>query len=471
MAKNDTDDVLDFINSLPDSKSGTPRPTNGAEEKGEDLLEFLDELAALDKPKTPSKSKSFEPKKKDDESGSRVGSRTTAESLKVTKTGEQAGLAASGSGAATGDAEKASTSSTQNDIDAAKGTEHSPGADAQAPELIGSISSWWSKEGSSKVSLLWGSFTSNAERLSEQTYQLASSTTNQINQQRQRLLAELGIDNEHVVGLASKLNSVLVNMSQQIADGLAGPSDELLNVLLVHDLYNIRQLDRLCQDKFSQVTGQVEGGIKVNVSNFNHRDDSANTDFNMFHGKVIDGEKLCFANLESSIKDYVKVMKVEEEARKSANEETGRKEGLDGKSEEEKTARGKDGNDNDDSQAPSASPEVNSSNIFISIQPISTGTTAEPGERKTGPILIEASNSDSFSFTLILKDITNDITVITKTQPFPVRWSRWVCGDYKEFADLEEIDPSEWVRDWIGEGLGLAFGVVAQEYVVKRMGY
>jgi hypothetical protein len=432
MPKNDTDDVLDFINSLPDSKSGTPRPVNGQEEKGEDLLEFLDELAAQEKPKNATKSKSFEPKKKEDEPKGKEASAKTEKQEKVQKN------------------EKPPASESNKSQDPAATEAQVDDGRSETPEIIGSITNWWSTEGSLKVSLFWGSLTSNAEKLGEQTYQLASSTTNQINQQRQRLLSELGIDpNANIVGLTSRLNSVLVSMSQQIAQGLAGESDELLNVLLIHDLYNIKYLDRLCQDKFSHVTGQVEGGISVNVSNFNHRDDASATDFNMFYGKIIDGEKLCFANLESSIKDYVKVMKVDEEARKNVEEET-------------KNA----GND----ETPEA-PTVNSSNIFVSIQPISSGSTSESEEKKEGPILIEANNSDSFLFTLILKDITNDITIITKTQPFPLRWSRWVCGEFQEFAELEEIDPSEWVKDWIGDGLGLAFGVLAQEYVVKRMGY
>lgn len=432
MPKNDTDDVLDFINSLPDSKSGTPRPVNGQEEKGEDLLEFLDELAAQEKPKNATKSKSFEPKKKEDEPKRKEASAKTEKQEKVQKS------------------ENPPASESNKSQDPAATEAQVDDGRSETPEIIGSITNWWSTEGSLKVSLFWGSLTSNAEKLGEQTYQLASSTTNQINQQRQRLLSELGIDpNANIVGLTSRLNSVLVSMSQQIAQGLAGESDELLNVLLIHDLYNIKYLDRLCQDKFSHVTGQVEGGISVNVSNFNHRDDASATDFNMFYGKIIDGEKLCFANLESSIKDYVKVMKVDEEARKNVEEET-------------KNA----GND----ETPEA-PTVNSSNIFVSIQPISSGSTSESEEKKEGPILIEANNSDSFLFTLILKDITNDITIITKTQPFPLRWSRWVCGEFQEFAELEEIDPSEWVKDWIGDGLGLAFGVLAQEYVVKRMGY
>ena len=194
MPKNDTDDVLDFINSLPDSKSGTPRPVNGQEEKGEDLLEFLDELAAQDKPKNPTKSKSFEPKKKEDEPKGREASNKLEKQEKPKKI-----------------AEKPSVSDSNNPSDSTKVDTKVDDGNSETPEIIGSITNWWSTEGSLKVSLFWGSLTSNAEKLGEQTYQLASTTTNQINQQRQRLLSELGIDpHTNIVGLTSRLNSALV---------------------------------------------------------------------------------------------------------------------------------------------------------------------------------------------------------------------------------------------------------------------
>ena len=49
------DDVLDFINSLPDSKPSTPKPTNNQKatnssgDNKEDLFEFLDELEEHEK--------------------------------------------------------------------------------------------------------------------------------------------------------------------------------------------------------------------------------------------------------------------------------------------------------------------------------------------------------------------------------------------------------------------------------------
>ena len=73
-----------------------------------------------------------------------------------------------------------------------------------------------------------------------------------------------------------------------------------------------------------------------------------------------------------------------------------------------------------------------------------------------------------------MKDISNDITIITKSQPMPLRWAQWLDGEKLkslEASDEEEsVDPKEWVKDWIKQSLNLSIGVLAQEYVIKRMG-
>lgn len=402
--KADTDDVLDFINSLPDSKSGSPRPPQEKTENKEELFEFLDEL-------TTNKSKSkFEPSKTKTEK--QVEPEKKQEKEKV---------------------EEEEIKSANEEL------EINP---------IGSITNWWQNEGSSKVSSLWGTITSNAQSLGETTYQIASSTSNQLSQQRQNFLQEnftgKFIDNDQILSISNRLNGVLISMSQQIKEGLIDDDDELLNILLIYDFHNFNHLDKLCSDKFNKVMNQVEGGIRVSVNNFNEKakeQDRAFINFNLFQGKIIDGEKLCFANLDGSIKDYTHFLKLEEQSKKIEGEEEG--EGHDLK-------------------------QINKSNIFVSIQAINKD--GQDGNKDA--IYIEANNSESFHFLLILKDITNDITIITKTQSFPLKWSKWLNG---EFEDVEkqfsaDIQPNEWVQDWIKDGLSLSFAVLAQEYVIKRMG-
>lgn len=432
MSKKDTDDVLDFINSLPDSSPGTPVPKKDKAEGSEDFLEFLDELSAHEKTKPGNSKSKFEPKKRDD---------TKKE-----------------------DEKKVSTESdAQNEEQNAQNDAQNP-EDAEEPEddvidPIALISSWWNTEGSSKVSSLWGSITQNAHQLGETTYQIASSTSQQLSHQRQKLLKESSgvVETEQILQISSRLNQILTTMSQQIKDGLIDKEDELLNVMLVYDLNNVDYLDRVCAAKFNKVMGQVEGGIKVTVNNFNHKHEQRESglryyNLDMFHGKMIDGEKLCFANLDSSIKDYTKITDLEQ-------------------AELEKEKEG---------QEAEAAVEINKSHVFIAIQPITTGLAekAPELEEQSGPILVETNNSDSFAFTMILKDITNNITIVTKSQPFPLRWARWVAGEREDIDRIfgsseggdEGVDPSEWVKEWIRDGLGLSFAVMAQEYVTKRMG-
>lgn len=462
MSRKDTDDVLDFINSLPDSKSGTPTQKKKSTESSDDFLEFLDELSAHEKTAKPvgaSKAK-FEPRKRDDlkKKDDLDVLAKSAESSPLAKKQASAEPTVVGSAPTKVESHSEYTGSETSGAETGTDPDRSQGGDEEGViDPIASISSWWNTEGSTKVSSLWGSLTSNAHQLGESTFQLASNTSQQLSHQRQKLIQEhSGVaEREQILHITDRLNSILTTMSQQIKDGLIDKEDELLNILLVYDLNNVAFLDRVCAQKFNKVMSQVEGGIKVTVNNFNHKHeqqelDQRYYDLGMFYGKSIDGEKLCFANLESSIKDYLKITEAES------------KEEIEGE------------------EAPQEEHTINKSNVFIAIQPISTGSAAPDGSKTetSGTSLIEATNSDSFAFTMILKDISNNITIVSKSQPFPLRWARWVAGERADVdavfgvagEDEEAVDPSEWVKDWLKDGLALSFAVLAQEYVTKRMG-
>lgn len=463
MSRNDTDDVLDFINSLPESNRGTPKPAPSAD-TGDDLLDFLDELSAHEKAAKPTGSSrgKFEPKKKEDQS------RETLEIAALQKSSSHSPESPADAGASTpGNNVTGSLASADTGIvekerlsqNLVPDEKHSPSTSSGEPvDPLASISSWWSSEGSSKVTSLWGSLTSNAHQIGETTFQIASNTSQQLNHHRHKLIAEHGNNaSEQQIGhITNRLNLILSSMSQQIKDGLIDKEDELLNIMLVHDLAHVDYLDSICAQKFNKVMGQVEGGIKVTVNSFNHKhDDDTSLQFyelDMFHGKAIDGEKLCFANLESSIKDYVTATTPEQsDAQKPTSDQEQHANEL-----EDETHH------------------INKSNIFIAIQPITT-STGDKTRESAGLSIIEGNNPDSFSFTIILKDVTNNITIISKTQPFPLRWVRWVSGDRGDIdavfgAEDDSVDASAWVKEWLKDGLALGFGVVAQEYVTKRMG-
>ncbi|KAG7664052.1 uncharacterized protein J8A68_002430 [[Candida] subhashii] len=439
------DDVLDFINSLPDSKPSTPKlpigkkssdfdntsisssGTTKKEENPEDLLDFLDELAQHEK-KRPTKR--LEPKKTDTISATPPHPQAPADATPSAT--DVVGSTDATTGPSSSDTSKSDDGHTTNDA----------GAELEIGDPISSITNWWSTQGSNKVSSLWGSITTNAEKITEQTYQLASTTTNRINQERQQI---------DTADISNKLNSMILNVGQSIKQGILeelGDVNEVLNIFVVCDLYNLSYLDRIVNEKFSQVMKQVEGGVRVAVHQFNSHSTSqepSNTTLNLFYGKLIDGEKLCFANLESSIKDYRRLQAAN--APKQDNE----------------------------AQQPAEEDEelVNTSNIFISIQPICTKSDSSKSTTTDSTTVIEGTNPDSFSFTIIFKDITNDISIITKSQAFPLRWASWLDGDDLSIMGEEpegEVDPREWVSGWIKDGLALSLGVVAQEYVIKRMG-
>lgn len=396
------DDVLDFINSLPDSKAGTPVP-----EGKEDIMEFLDELEAHEKrpQKLEPKAKSTNPKLVE-----KTGDEDPAKQQEKEKDQEQ-------------------------EIKSAQPESEIKSANSELEiDPINSITNWWNKEGSNAVSNIWGSITNNATNISETTYQLASNTTNQLNLRRQEFLKDQEINGEKTFEQISSITQRLNGILSDISETIMGNEDELLNIITVQD-FELSYLPDLISKNFGKVMNQVEGGIKIQVNDFNHKRDPDN-ELNLFVGKLIDGEKLCVANLENSINNFNKVMEFEKNENTEINEKL---------------------------------KSINRSNIFISILPINMESFKTDND--SSEIVIDQNNSSSFQFILVLRDITNNIVIKTKTQAFPLIWSNWLIGKQNDaFVDYD-IDPKEWVKGWIRDGLNLSIGIISQQYVIKRMGF
>lgn len=311
---------------------------------------------------------------------------------------------------------------------------------------ITSISKWWSTSGSATVSNFWN-----------KTTEQASSITTKLTQEQ--------------LDLSSKLSAgAITELARNLQKMVAGETDEVLRIHLVHDLVNFSQLQYNVEQKFDQVlSSQVQGGIRIFVDQWGHphksgsgKDDSLTRTttqhkLNIFSGKIADGEKLAFANLDNAIKLFDKAheeyMKQQKESQDHSEDDSNAKDRI--------------------------------SDIFMSILPI-----AVPGNhaKAAGDIITtDAVHAGNFSFTIILKDISNDVSTITRSQGFPMKWVGWLEGesDWKpkrewetsksandEDEDDEEIvDPGDWVREWIEDGLTLSLGVVAQNYVIERMGF
>lgn len=453
LEKTEADDVLDFINSLPDTKpvSGSGNSagakTTGGDKKGgkkdEELFDFLEELEQQSKTPTTK----FEPKKNN-------GSVNNVEEKKL--------MSSTASTPRLGTPKLGGSTSGTNGIKKAEGVSNvavaepvTPPPQAQVQELrtesgndelaidpIASLSSWWSKEGSDTILSFWTTMASKAEKVGETTFQLASETTNQLNQKRQQYLLE-----NHKVEIG--------NLILKFANGLIKENDELLDIHLTYDFTDdLDYLTSLVYDSFSLAMSQVEGDIAVNVGSNHNRNPESNADA-MFFGKLIDGEKLCNANLESSMKEILKTNKKLKEEKAAHAAESESTEG---------------GGEQDDFK-------ISRSDIFVAIQPVTTRLEDKPPvkndeEETNDEVIIDALNNESFSFIVMMRDISNSITIRSKTQAFPYKWFKWLNGNIgNEFEQLEGIDPREWVNDWIKDGLRLTFGVMAQEYVIKRMGF
>lgn len=375
--------------------------------------------------------------------------------------------------------------------------------DSPLNDPITSFTNWWSKSGSDKVSKIWN-----------KTQEQASQFRDKLIEKNDTMLPVVNLSN-----LKNNLNTNnLLNLTDQITKNLTkivvGDTEEVLRIHLVHDLINLSYLQYYVEEKFDQVmSSQVEGGIRIFVdewgkpnNNTINKDNNGNADsndhtsnnnnnndtnesrlkkinLNLFQGKINDGDKLAFANLDNSIKLFNKSHEaILQQQRKNQIED------------------GSNSNSNTNN---------NISDIFISILPISIPSINynnnnantkindyDDDDDKNDDIIktIDATSPNNFHFTVVLKDISNDITCIARSQSFPLKWLHWLQGskiqtvaiekgdsedndeENMNDADNEEeeemvVDPSEWVQQWIEDGIALVIGVLAQNYVIERMGF
>ena len=441
--KLETDEFMEFLDNLPEGTATKGKDASGPTENKEDIMKFLDDLEKDTK-------KEEVPAEKD------VKKETKKEEVPVEEPKETPAPAAESKKEVSAAEETTATEPTTTQQD-----------EEPLDDPITSISNWWSSSGANTVSSLW------------------NKTTEQATQLKNRLAQEQAALPLPIPPINSVTISELAKSLQKI---VVGETEEVLRIHLVHDLVNYSYLQYHVEQRFDQVlSDQVQGGIRIFVDEWGkpNKDVSSNatsTDthvlnsddignngnvsivrnpvpvkrqLNVFDGKLTDGEKLAFANLDDAVKLFNK-----------AHEEVVRQ--------QEAT-----GNNDEKSQD-----NANISDIFISIVPVAIPTVGDSKDKIT---TTDASQPGNFSFTIVLKDITNDITSTTRSQGFPSKWIHWLEGgsvlrkdkeqetekkDEEDGDDEEEqVDPSEWVQDWIEDGISLVLGVVAQNYVVERMGF
>ncbi|SCU96309.1 LAFA_0G05644g1_1 [Lachancea sp. 'fantastica'] len=448
----EADDVLDFLDSLPERKKKDAKSTKketkttSQDPKNDtEILDFLDELEqsnlGLKRDKQSGKEESTSKHKP---SGSK-----TSQSDNAQETVHN-------------DTEPRSTTTPESPVANAPveanigpQSQKSESSEEQLHDPITSISNWWSSSGSATVNSFF------------------SKTAEQANQLKDRLAHEQqGITSRlQTTSLASKINSATISsLAKNLSRIVVGETDEVLRVHLVHSLVNYPLLSYHVEQQFDSVlSSQVQGGVRIFVDEWDHPAENQESlhdgkrHLNMFVGKVADGEKLAYANLNHAIKLFTKA---KEELAKQRTETE----------------------DVEDEPAQ----EQSISDVFISILPIAVPEKAKASEIST----TDPTSPGNFAFTIVLKDIRNDFTSITRSQGFPQRWAEWLEGtsELKSKQDAiqdreskkdngertestegteitEDVDASEWVKEWVEDGLSLAFGVVAQNYVIDRMGF
>ncbi|GMM28910.1 Mtc1 protein [Martiniozyma asiatica (nom. inval.)] len=221
--------------------------------------------------------------------------------------------------------------------------------------------------------------------------------------------------------------------------------DEILEIVFVHDM-NVEisnSFKDIIKNTFEDVMSeQVEGRIQVKIVETAPSGSQEDLNWNLFSGKGTDVEKLSKANIDAEIK-----------LRSNSNLQT-----------HEPIESTADGN----------SHKAAKSFIYINLIP---WTCAKDINKPLDSIKMDESlsshSSNSFTFLCSLIDISHDITLTSHSQPMPLKWAQWNQNIYneKELNDLEFIDPKEWVSKWIMGSLVGVVGTVAQSYIIRRMGY
>lgn len=295
-------------------------------------------------------------------------------------------------------------------------------------------------------------------------------------------------------GTGTDLRSKGLSSFTSIISHIAPPisAHERLQIHTTHDILNYPSLDPLIYSTFSRVMSQVEGGDLLVIQRGTESRGRSSSELPGYRGGVLgtsgtaawsdgpwwrdeggkrslgavpglkEGTRLARVQAESYAKDFFDRKGGVEEAAKRATEEL------------------------------SETNPVRSSDIFLAIQAITytidkdlfaedSQTAAKDKDASSNIISPEDSSDDLVVFAIYLFDPLHSISFRSLSQPFPQKWSDWLDAEPSsvegtlpdsilEIIQSGGVDPREWVAEWMEEILSTAVGVVAQQYVAKRMG-
>ncbi|KAK3676581.1 hypothetical protein LTR78_003355 [Recurvomyces mirabilis] len=306
--------------------------------------------------------------------------------------------------------------------------------------------------------------------------------------------------------LSSRALPTFTNLLQHIAPPIS--AHERLQIHTTHDIQNYPSLDPLIYSTFSRIMSQVEGGDLMVIQRGTEnktRSRTATSEPHGYRGGVLgssgpsgwtDGpwwrEEHVRRDLGvvEGLKEGSRLARVSAEA--YAREFFDRRGGVEGAA---KTA----------AESLTEMNPTRSSDIFLAIQAVgyardggmfAGGPAGEERKREKGPPSAEGDEEEEeeeevVTFAIYLHDPVHTLSFSTLSQPFPAKWARWLDASNTSFTSntpstssdadglpdsIREIiaagglDPREWVAEWIEEVLSLGVGVVAQQYVARRMG-
>ncbi|KAF2723512.1 hypothetical protein K431DRAFT_242986 [Polychaeton citri CBS 116435] len=285
-------------------------------------------------------------------------------------------------------------------------------------------------------------------------------------------------------GLSTDLRTRALPTFTSLLQHIAPPisAHERLQIHITHDILNYPSLDPLIHSTFSRIMSQVEGGDLLVIQRGTEsrgrsqsepkgysggilggggwsdgpwwRDENVKRDIGAVTG-VKEGSRLTRVSAESYAKEYFDRLGGLEEVAKRATETL------------------------------SESNPTRSSDIFLALQAIQyqgdKDLFAGDIREQTSESVAEPAEEDNnlVTFAIYLHDPIHSLSFSTISQPLPQKWIDWLDASSKqgglpdsieEMIDGGGVDPREWVAEWLEEVLGLAIGIVAQQYVARRMG-
>ncbi|PIA89092.1 hypothetical protein CB0940_06863 [Cercospora beticola] len=474
MPRQADEDLLAELDSLGDQLAATSKPTatkKGAAAKAntddEDALAGLEDLVkakpATSRPATP-----------------RLSSSTTSATNKSPKrTAEYTPATTSqGSSERNSSEDRARVSQTQARASGEGSRSFHTAQTPQAEEAKAQQGGGW-----------WGSWGSIASAAVKQAETLAKNI--QTNEEAQKWVTQIrqNANLENLQHLGTDLRSKGLSSFTSIISHIAPPisAHERLQIHTTHDILNYPSLDPLIYNTFSRVMSQVEGGDLLVIQRGTESRGRSSSDLQGYRGTVLgtgtaawsdgpwwreEGRKRSLGTVPG-LKEGTRLARVQAESYA--------KEFFDTKGGVEEAAKRA-------TETLSESNPVRSSDIFLAIQAVSYAVEKDlfaedsqsAAKAQEAGVATPSESDEVVVFAIYLHDPLHSISFRGLSQPFPQKWAEWLDAEptvegalpdsILEIIQSGGVDPREWVAEWMEELLSTAVGVVAQQYVAKRMG-